>query len=100
MEPAALPATASRCSSLQAQAPNRLLDGGRYRDRAAGAQAEEAQGAIACWHLISQCLAVTRGGRVCRQARPRRMLDCAVRRSLMPPDMDARVMRRSLICTV
>ena len=41
-----VPATASRTSSLQAQAES-TYDGGRHCDRAAGAQAEEAR-AVAC----------------------------------------------------
>jgi len=47
-------------------------EGGRHGGRPAGAQAEEAQGAVACEHLISQFRRLgcrDRGGsRVCRQA--------------------------------
>jgi hypothetical protein len=35
-----------------------------------------------CKHLTSQCWPRHAAGRVCRQVRPRRMLHCAVRRSL------------------
>src|SRR6266404_4654834 len=66
-EPAALPAPngPSPEAALEAnleptkRKPNQLMM--EDRGRAEGAQAEEAR-TVACWHLISQCLAVTTGG--------------------------------------
>ena len=85
IEPTTVPATALPVLEPPKRKPNRLM---MEADTAIGPRERKPRkGAIACKHLTSQCLAATRGSRVCRQARPRHMLDCGVGRSLMSPDI-------------
>ena len=86
IEPSTVPATALPVLEPPKRKPNRLM---MEVDTAIGPQrAQAAQGAIACKHLTSQCLAATRGGSGLQTGKTSSHAGLWVRRSLMPPDIN------------